>query len=412
MAQLLLFFNPYPNEYLPDVTMEKKDGSWSKIAFWGIALLWILSFLGYGSWDRALKNGGDPWGYYAYLPATFVYQDLSTLDSTIYHRYSSELHRKPKGTTVGEARQVENGNWVIKYTCGVALMELPFFLVGHGIASIGPGAANGYSTPYSLLVCLASPFYALLGLWLLRNVLRRLSDDKIVALVLFAIGAATNLYHFTVYNPAMAHGFLFGLYGMLIFGTVKWYETWNWKFAALIGLSLGLITLIRPVELIAVVIPLSYGIHHHGGLIGHLKQLGKEWRSLVLAAMVVLIVGGIQMVYWKYITGSWLHYSYTEESFDFTNPQILKGMFGFRNGWLVYTPIMIFALLGIGFLFRKKDFLWPVILFLPIHIFIAYSWWCWYYINGFGSRPMVETYALLAIPLIICFPNFVSLEME
>jgi len=77
----------------------------------------------------------------------------------------------------------------------------------------------------------------------------------------------------------------------------------------------------------------------------------------------------------------------------------LDGITDGKNGWLRYTPVMIFSLMGIGFLFKKRTWLWPILLFLPLYMFIVYSWHVWFYINSFGSRPMVGPYALLAIPL-------------
>jgi len=61
---------------------------------------------------------------------------------------------------------------------------------------------------------------------------------------------------------------------------------------------------------------------------------------------------------------------------------------------------MIFAVAGLGWLyFKNRSFFYPVFLFLCIHIVVIYSWWCWTYINGFGSRPMVDAYPLLALPM-------------
>ncbi len=123
-------------------------------------------------------------------------------------------------------------------------------------------------------------------------------------------------------------------------------------------------------------------------------------RNLFLIAIgAYATMGTFQMIYWKTVTGKWIFYSYGNEGFDFSNPNIWKGLTSFHNGWLIYTPIMLLALLGLFILRKKRDWFWPIVFFLPVHIYITYSWWCWYYINGFGSRPMVETYALLSIPL-------------
>lgn len=49
------------------------------------------------------------------------------------------------------------------------------------------------------------------------------------------------------------------------------------------------------------------------------------------------------------------------------------------------------------------------LIILPIHIYIIYSWHCWNYINGFGSRPMEHVYPLLALGL-ASFYTFVVLQ--
>jgi hypothetical protein len=61
---------------------------------------------------------------------------------------------------------------------------------------------------------------------------------------------------------------------------------------------------------------------------------------------------------------------------------------------------MIFALAGIPVLWhRRKEFFWPVIVMLILHIYLIYSWWCWYYGGSLGSRPMIDIYGPLAVSM-------------
>jgi hypothetical protein len=60
---------------------------------------------------------------------------------------------------------------------------------------------------------------------------------------------------------------------------------------------------------------------------------------------------------------------------------------------------MILAFLGLVRYKRIQWILLPLLLILPIYIYIVYSWHCYNYINGLGSRPMIHLYPLLAIPL-------------
>ena len=106
------------------------------------------------------------------------------------------------------------------------------------------------------------------------------------------------------------------------------------------------------------------------------------------------------MIYWKLVSGQWFYYSYTDETFFFRDPQIISGLFSFRKGWLLYTPLMIAALAGIPLLRRyNPGWLLPVLLYVSLHIYVVFSWWTWWYGGGFGQRPMIETYAILAFPL-------------
>lgn len=199
----------------------------------------------------------------------------------------------------------------------------------------------------------------------------------------------------------MAHSYLFFLHGLLIFGTWKFYRSPGWKYAAAIGLSAGLITLIRPVEFVCLAIPLFYGLGADRSLSEQWKFWRTHFRFISLAIGVFALCGLIQMLYWKVSSGQWIFYSYGEERFYFNKPKIGPGLFGFQNGWLPYSPVMVLSLFGLVYLFRHRRWLISVLIFLPLHVYFAYSWWCWYYINGVGSRPMVEaTLAGLSLGLV------------
>ena len=370
--------------------------------FSGILLFYILSMFFYHRWDTNIIGGGDSWGYNAYLPAAFLHHDLDSLQRTEkargkYHHGMGGSIANPYGmdcaTHIGEGKQI------LRYTMGVAIMQMPFFLAGHLYSIVTGGPQDGYAFPYIFSIHLASIFYVFLGLWLLHAVFKDFFDRSTRLFLVAALTLATNLYYFTIYSGPMSHSYLFSCYCFLIYTTHQFYKRPNIKWALLIGGSAGLITLARPVELIALAIPFFYGIDSFGAFKERFVFFKKHLRLLVVAAVLYTLIGIPQFIYWKVISGDFLFYSYGNEGFDFTNPKIWKGLTAYNNGWLIYTPIMILALAGIFFLGKKRTWLVPILIFLPIHIYITYSWWCWYYINGLGSRPMVETYALMAFPL-------------
>jgi hypothetical protein len=78
-------------------------------------------------------------------------------------------------------------------------------------------------------------------------------------------------------------------------------------------------------------------------------------------------------------------------------------LFSFRKGWLLYTPIMAFALVGFVFLRKRRPELFPAILIWSLLAFwIISSWSEWWYGASYSVRPMITTYVLLSIPLGLC----------
>lgn len=86
-------------------------------------------------------------------------------------------------------------------------------------------------------------------------------------------------------------------------------------------------------------------------------------------------------------------------------------LFSYRKGWFVYTPVMMFSIIGLLFILKNKsnNFKAAIIIYMAINIYALSSWWCWWYGGGFGMRSLVQAYAFLAIPL-AAFYQFVFSE--
>ena len=62
--------------------------------------------------------------------------------------------------------------------------------------------------------------------------------------------------------------------------------------------------------------------------------------------------------------------------------------------------MMVFAIIGIFLLPNKIEKLkWSILVFTSLNIYVVFSWWCWWYGGTFGQRVLIESYALLVIPL-------------
>lgn len=81
----------------------------------------------------------------------------------------------------------------------------------------------------------------------------------------------------------------------------------------------------------------------------------------------------------------------------------MEGFFSWRKGWLVYTPIMVISLIGLLLRKRIKSWHTAIVLFTLVNIYVVLSWHMWWYAGSFGQRALVQSYAVLAIPMAAVF---------
>lgn len=338
----------------------------------------------------------DVTNYYCYLPAAFIYKDLSfNFIKDEYHNFGGKNMFWPVPV------EGKENAYVIKMSMGMSYLYLPFFLMAHTYTKhYSDYPADGYSPPYEFFIILSCIFYLILGFYFLRKLLLLFFKDGVVAVVLLLTIFGTNLYYYASSEPGMSHAFSFSLFAIFAYLSVKWIDKKSWKQAVGIGLIGGLIVLIRPVNILVFLFPLLVKIESWDDFKQRLTWFVEEYKQILIIALGGFLMILPQLIFWKVNSGSWVYYSYTDEHFFFNDPHILDGLFSYRKGWLLYTPIMIFPIIGIIMsYFRRKELFWPLAIYLPLHIYIIYSWWCWWYGGSFGSRPMIEAYALLALPL-------------
>jgi hypothetical protein len=346
---------------------------------------------------------GDALGYYSYLPSAFCLNNLDSIDKFPQEKKVApgiqryfQMYR-----THGEI--TPKGFYINQYTYGVALFELPFFLVAKAYVQINNQNDNGYTLPYHTAVLCSSLFYLLLGLFFCYKNLRFFYPKSVSILGISILLLASNLFWFSFLQLGMVHIPLFFLVSLLIYCTIQFYKSKKAKWLYFLGLTLGLITLLRPTDIIFGLIPLLYKIDSVKALRERLTFLiGFKLKWLLALALFLLPILP-QLIFWKIYAGSFIYYSYNGQSFNFSNPALWKGLFGAENGWLLYSPIWL--LLALLFFTKEKlhGFKLVTLIVLPLYCYIIYSWFCYQYINGFGSRPMIHIYPLLAIALAAIF---------
>jgi hypothetical protein len=360
----------------------------------------VIHFFYYPKWQQENTEATisyDVSGYYLYLPAAFIYEDLrqvAFLDDVMEqyhpsgHPYQVFLH--------------ENGNKVMKYSLGQAVVYLPAFVLGHAWAKMDNRyPADGFSRPYQFAVSMESLIICFLGLYWLMIVLLAYFKQRIVALTLLLITVGTNYLNYTAIDGAMTHNTIFTLYALLLLVTHRFYLKPSFLLALIIGSCIGLAALTRPTEIVAALIPLLWWQQKVSSQqVSRLSFYKRHWPKFLLAVLVMGLIGALQLLYWKYVSGDWLVYSYQDQRFDWLSPHLNQGFFSYKAGWLIYTPLMLFALIGFVPLFQKSRSLFlPVFVHSLLFIYVTFSWSVWWYGGSLGQRAMVQAYAVLAFPL-------------
>lgn len=365
---------------------------------WGVCFFILIVLLSYdlrnAYWnDKQKIISYDVLSYYAYLPATYIYNDISLgfidKDPTFF---------RDKFWPV----KTPGGRYIIKTTMGLAFLYAPFFFAAHPAAQILGYDANGFSPPYKFALTFGCLFYLGAGLYFLKKLLETYFPSIVVALTLISVTIGTNLLQYATAEATMSHSYNFVLFSIFLYIGMKWHERCNLKNSILLGLLSGLIVLIRPTNILILIVFVLWGVHDARTLKIRILFFIKEMHLVAVMAAAFIAVWIPQMLYWKFTSGSFWYYSYGIERFFFLKPHIIKGLFGFRKGWLVYTPMMGLALIGLGIMYvRLKELFFSILLFTLLNIYVVLSWWSWWYGGGFGLRAFIDSYSLLSIPLAV-----------
>ena len=169
--------------------------------------------------------------------------------------------------------------------------------------------------------------------------------------------------------------------------------------ALAIGLTLGIMVLIRPSEAVAAVVPLLWGVGSVAAARQKLALLLARWPDVLLLGMGGLLGVLPQALYWHWATGHFLFYSYGDQHFSFLKPHTWDVLFSFRKGWLIYSPLLLLPLAGLVALWRqRRDVAVPVLAFFLLNLWVVSAWDIWWYGGSLGQRALVQSYAVLALP--------------
>lgn len=327
-----------------------------------------------------LRHGNDSLGYYQWLPATFIHFDWSRMFW---------------------CHQMENGNWISLFTLGVAVLQLPFFLVGHAAAFTFGYDLNGFSAPYGVAMMLGGACYTAAGCVVSFRLARRFSAGLPALIAAALLFVATNVYFYAVREPMMSHNYALFLIGLYAYCSLRVLDGPRGAHVLLLVLSGALIVLVRQLNVFSLLFPLLVAGSKDRVRLFFSNLLSKR-ASLISGLALGMLPWALQMIYWHWTTGEAITFTYGKKGEGFEWDKMVPGLvvLGVRNGWLVYTPLMIAVMTML--IRRAWQGIAPArtVLLLTCITWLLYSaWWSWHLGSGYGHRGFIDLYALLAVPL-------------
>lgn len=348
-----------------------------KFSHYAIGLSGLIAVI--FSYAFVWKNGGvnfidgDTEYYYYYLQSTFVNQNL------IHYEWLTDangLHHHP---------------------VGLSLLLLPFFSLAYLYARLFDFPVDGFSAPFQVAISLAAITFLIVGLNFLKKLLRLNGiSDRVAALTILLVFAGTNLFHYSVIEPAMSHVYSFCLIAVFLYHSCRYVLLRQNRNLLLATLALGFILLLRPNN-VFIVFSLLFWFNSKHSAITFFKGLVRN-KIFYLGIALLFVFGLLQLLTWHVKENSLYSNRYAGFGFHWLKPHLLQMLFGFDAGFFIYTPLCFIFLLGLIPLFKQNRYaFYSYIFFFFILFYFLASYSAYTYFDGLGIRVLVDFYALFAL---------------
>jgi hypothetical protein len=349
--------------------------------------------------------GGDGVGYYAYLPSVILDRDLD-----FSNQYAALL---PPGHHLLTAR-TPTGLSFNYWPIGPALLWLPFFLLAHGLALVLAAAGvaislDGIGYWHQAFVIAGNIACGGAALWLAFDAARRVARQASALWAVVAIACAGNLVYYMTAEASLAHAA--AAFVVSLFFAV-WLRTRGRRgpaHAAMLGALAGLVAVVRPQDVVLVVVPLAAelaGSFTSAPRHAWAKAAATTCRDAVTTAVSAAAAYSPQFLVSATLYGTWWRppqlYAgwHGVPQFASASPHFWSVLFSPESGLLVWHPIFALALLGALPLWRRDRTLAAALLVgVLAQTYVLGSWFDWAQGWSFGGRSFVSCLPLFAAGL-------------
>ena len=343
--------------------------------------------------DARPRIQSDGYSYYVYLPSLFIYHDPS-LEALATDWYGGTFP-----DAAGVRRWPSTGRLFNLHPIGTAVLIAPFFLAADLMTRWSNLPRDGFSLYYQHGAGIAAVVYFLLGLALLRRMLRRQFSDGVVIATLICITWGTNLFHYAVFDGTFSHAYAFFLIGGWLWLVDRWWDSPTLALSLAAGAVAGLIGLMRLTNLVYVLVLPLYGVVRWRDAVERAAALRDRWRLLAAATCAGILVLAPQFALYKWITGAFFVNPYTSYHMGFSLASAHLGgvLFSTQKGLFFWSPVLLLSVAGIFVATgRARSLAVAAAVVFAIQTILIGSWSEWQFGASFGHRGFTDGFALAA----------------
>jgi len=248
------------------------------------------------------------------------------------------------------------------------------------------------------MIVAISTLITLIGLWC---VLRKYFTTVTTLATLLLLALGTNFFLMSVYSGAIQASILLALMTLVMWMTQRWYEKPGWVEAGIAGLAMGCLILIKPAGFASILLFFFWGAYNK-------ETFNEKWRifrehSDQVLTILVLFLGGlfIRLFNPTVFEGTWFSdYVPHQRALYLLGPWLWPVLFSIKNGWLIYTPVVLFSLPGFNILAnRNKKLFFATFLYCLAFLLLLASSPEVTAPDNFSQARMTEIFAVLFIPI-------------
>jgi len=292
------------------------------------------------------------------------------------------------------------------YSVGPAILWLPFVAVAHllvlGGNHLGWGIPpDGHSWPYIVTLAVATAFYGFAGLFLAFQLAKKYMEEKWAFWAVVGIWFASSLPVYMYLNPSWSHA-----HSAFCVSLFLWY--WDrtrvdrtWKQWILLGLIAGLMLDVYLANGILLLAPALDCAAAYLRTSGKIKAIWENLRLHLLFSASFLAAFSPMLISREIVYGNPLTLGmYASVAWNWRNPAFWKVLFSSDHGMFVWTPILVLAVAGLPFLWRKDRFIGSICLLVlaAFYCLISFDPW-WSGTLSFGNRFFVSLTPIFVLGL-------------